>query len=106
MALGEGALVVNSSRGGGSKDTWVLAGRDEPAVTADLGDVADAALDVPSIVEGIGLPVQEPVRRNSPIPAAVRDSAAHQPAPVAVEQPRDPGPASTSSSQQQQQQQQ
>jgi uncharacterized circularly permuted ATP-grasp superfamily protein len=26
VALDEGALVVNSSQGGGSKDTWVLAG--------------------------------------------------------------------------------
>jgi uncharacterized circularly permuted ATP-grasp superfamily protein len=26
VALGDGALVVNSSQGGGSKDTWVLAG--------------------------------------------------------------------------------
>jgi hypothetical protein len=26
VALGEGELIVNSSRGGGSKDTWVLAG--------------------------------------------------------------------------------
>jgi hypothetical protein len=25
VALAEGALVVNSSQGGGSKDTWVLA---------------------------------------------------------------------------------
>jgi hypothetical protein len=25
VALGEGDLVVNSSQGGGSKDTWVLA---------------------------------------------------------------------------------
>ena len=36
VALGEGELIVNSSRGGGSKDTWVLAGhgrhtvREEP----------------------------------------------------------------------------
>src|SRR6266540_2876296 len=28
VALGQGELVVNSSRGGGSKDTWVLAGDD------------------------------------------------------------------------------
>ena len=28
VALPEGELVVNSSQGGGSKDTWVLAGRD------------------------------------------------------------------------------
>lgn len=27
VALGEGSLVVNSSQGGGSKDTWVLAGK-------------------------------------------------------------------------------
>jgi hypothetical protein len=36
VALAEGELIVNSSRGGGSKDTWVLAGsghtprREEP----------------------------------------------------------------------------
>ncbi len=27
VALEEGSLIVNSSRGGGSKDTWVLGGR-------------------------------------------------------------------------------
>ncbi|WP_435590871.1 circularly permuted type 2 ATP-grasp protein [Nocardia sp. bgisy118] len=31
VALPEGSLVVNSSQGGGSKDTWVLAGRASPA---------------------------------------------------------------------------
>ncbi|HLL66644.1 MAG TPA: circularly permuted type 2 ATP-grasp protein [Micromonosporaceae bacterium] len=31
VALPEGALVVNSSQGGGSKDTWVLAGANDPA---------------------------------------------------------------------------
>ncbi|MEV6062497.1 circularly permuted type 2 ATP-grasp protein [Nocardia asteroides] len=30
VALPEGSLVVNSSQGGGSKDTWVLAGRSGP----------------------------------------------------------------------------
>ncbi|PUA79011.1 circularly permuted type 2 ATP-grasp protein [Nocardioides currus] len=40
VALAEGELIVNSSRGGGSKDTWVLAGtqsgapREEVTVTA------------------------------------------------------------------------
>ncbi|MDN5680866.1 MAG: hypothetical protein L0G81_09585, partial [Ewingella sp.] len=29
VALAEGSLVVNSSQGGGTKDTWVL--EDEPA---------------------------------------------------------------------------
>ena len=32
-ALEKGSLVVNSSQGGGSKDTWVLAREDEPADT-------------------------------------------------------------------------
>ena len=31
VALREGSLVVNSSQGGGSKDTWVLAGDDDAA---------------------------------------------------------------------------
>jgi uncharacterized circularly permuted ATP-grasp superfamily protein len=34
VALAEGALVVNSSQGGGSKDTWVLAGDDYRGATA------------------------------------------------------------------------
>ncbi|GAB3862652.1 circularly permuted type 2 ATP-grasp protein [Dactylosporangium cerinum] len=34
VALPEGALVVNSSQGGGSKDTWVLAHHSEPAPSA------------------------------------------------------------------------
>ena len=29
VALREGSLVVNSSQGGGSKDTWVLQGDDD-----------------------------------------------------------------------------
>ncbi len=33
VALVEGSLVVNSSQGGGSKDTWVLAG-ERPSITA------------------------------------------------------------------------
>ena len=31
VALPEGELIVNSSRGGGSKDTWVLAQPQDPA---------------------------------------------------------------------------
>ncbi len=38
VALPEGELVVNSSQGGGSKDTWVLAGRGAPpAVRSEPG---------------------------------------------------------------------
>jgi hypothetical protein len=35
VALGEGELIVNSSRGGGSKDTWVLAGHGRHQVHAE-----------------------------------------------------------------------
>ena len=54
VALGEGELIVNSSRGGGSKDTWVLAGhgrqsaRPEPeriqlnTTPQDVGPALDA----------------------------------------------------------------
>jgi len=34
VALPAGSLVVNSSQGGGSKDTWVLAGERRPAAPA------------------------------------------------------------------------
>jgi uncharacterized circularly permuted ATP-grasp superfamily protein len=37
VALKKGSLVVNSSQGGGSKDTWVLAG--DPRVETDRPDV-------------------------------------------------------------------
>jgi uncharacterized circularly permuted ATP-grasp superfamily protein len=41
VALKKGSLVVNSSQGGGSKDTWVLAG--DPRVEADSTAVSAAA---------------------------------------------------------------
>lgn len=48
VALPEGELIVNSSQGGGSKDTWVLAGNlgDEPpeAVAARSGSTLHPAL--------------------------------------------------------------
>ncbi|MCU1688302.1 MAG: hypothetical protein JWN61_2665 [Pseudonocardiales bacterium] len=39
VALREGSLVVNSSQGGGSKDTWVLAGDRVAATTPDPGEL-------------------------------------------------------------------
>jgi uncharacterized circularly permuted ATP-grasp superfamily protein len=42
VALPEGSLVVNSSQGGGSKDTWVLAAASEPDVVAAVPVPADA----------------------------------------------------------------
>jgi uncharacterized circularly permuted ATP-grasp superfamily protein len=50
VALPEGALVVNSSQGGGSKDTWVLADEAQrvPAQRAvDLAALPSRASDVP-----------------------------------------------------------
>jgi uncharacterized circularly permuted ATP-grasp superfamily protein len=42
VALPQGSLVVNSSQGGGSKDTWVLAAGSEPiAVMSEGDDVSD-----------------------------------------------------------------
>ena len=43
VALRKGSLVVNSSQGGGSKDTWVLAGR-TVSTESLLSRVADALL--------------------------------------------------------------
>ncbi len=41
VALRPGSLVVNSSQGGGSRDTWVMA-EDEMAGTDEIGEVANA----------------------------------------------------------------
>ncbi|MDT7618161.1 MAG: hypothetical protein QOF00_5608, partial [Pseudonocardiales bacterium] len=37
VALPKGSLVVNSSQGGGSKDTWVLAANRAPDTERELG---------------------------------------------------------------------
>ncbi len=47
VALPEGALVVNSSQGGGSKDTWVLA--DEPTSPAVASAVPPAQHPLPAV---------------------------------------------------------
>ncbi|HEY5835127.1 circularly permuted type 2 ATP-grasp protein [Streptomyces sp.] len=50
VALGEGNLIVNSSQGGGSKDTWVLPGSRGPramAKTARPAPAADAGQSAP-----------------------------------------------------------
>jgi uncharacterized circularly permuted ATP-grasp superfamily protein len=53
VALPEGSLVVNSSQGGGSKDTWVLA---DPA-TARLGRPARAATRAVAMAPAAGAPL-------------------------------------------------
>lgn len=62
VALPEGALVVNSSQGGGSKDTWVLA--DGPPVPDEVFQPAAAAV--------------ADVREPDPGPEATLDSAQQQ----------------------------
>jgi uncharacterized circularly permuted ATP-grasp superfamily protein len=57
VALPEGELVVNSSQGGGSKDTWVLAADEEPAEALPRGG-------------GLPLPMPGPPTRQEPGPAA------------------------------------
>jgi uncharacterized circularly permuted ATP-grasp superfamily protein len=51
VALPEGELIVNSSRGGGSKDTWVLA---RPTDVDDEGEVAPTATPVSGISQSAG----------------------------------------------------
>ena len=41
VALTEGSLVVNSSQGGGTKDTWVVDDRGRRGLTAMLARTAD-----------------------------------------------------------------
>lgn len=61
VALPEGSLVVNSSQGGGSKDTWVI---DDAAVEVELGPSVD---DTPPDGVAVPWPARGPVERtNSP----------------------------------------
>jgi uncharacterized circularly permuted ATP-grasp superfamily protein len=66
VALEEGSLVVNSSQGGGSKDTWVLA-----------PDGADVEQGATSVVEGIEC---EPLARQpfDMVPSAPEQAAQQQ----------------------------
>jgi uncharacterized circularly permuted ATP-grasp superfamily protein len=49
VALQEGSMVVNSSRGGGSKDTWVLAEDGDPAPPEPSGAVTFAPPALPDL---------------------------------------------------------
>jgi uncharacterized circularly permuted ATP-grasp superfamily protein len=59
VALPEGTLVVNSSQGGGSKDTWVLAGDTAPVDESQPAETA--TVDMVPRVDGV---------RRDPGPAA------------------------------------
>ncbi len=56
VALPEGQLVVNSSRGGGSKDTWVLEPREQPRGTGSPASAVDEAHRVPDLVAAQSAP--------------------------------------------------
>ncbi|MDG4833334.1 circularly permuted type 2 ATP-grasp protein [Solwaraspora sp. WMMD1047] len=87
VALPEGALVVNSSQGGGSKDTWILAAAPAPAEPIDLAPVGERADDLADLAIG-----PDPDQRGA--------------VPVPAPRSPDPGPgAGTETAQQQQQQQ-
>ncbi|WP_188784784.1 circularly permuted type 2 ATP-grasp protein [Nocardioides phosphati] len=55
VAMAEGELIVNSSRGGGSKDTWVLADPDQPAVVASATIERSVA---PAVHQPDGVPLE------------------------------------------------
>jgi uncharacterized circularly permuted ATP-grasp superfamily protein len=77
VALPEGALVVNSSQGGGSKDTWVLA--EPPAAAAIAVSIADPPPPSGAAEPVVGEPVSNGPAPHSPDPGP--DSG-----PVAVQQ--------------------
>jgi len=95
VALAEGELIVNSSRGGGSKDTWVLAGSTTPPTEqislADIQAAADAA-----------------DARDDGVPADDRASAPRTPPETSppLSRPAPPGPVLTAVHEQSEQQQQ
>jgi hypothetical protein len=88
VALPEGSLVVNSSQGGGSKDTWVLASR---------ASVADRELAAAEVVRALPKAPKGPKAENG------SDGSSQQ---QQQQQSQGLRPVSGSSQQQQQQQQQ
>ncbi|MEX8034481.1 circularly permuted type 2 ATP-grasp protein [Microbacterium sp. 20-116] len=87
VALPEGQLVVNSSQGGGSKDTWVVGGSAPSHVEYGQGNgVSGLVADQAAVTEAIPI-----VYEGQSAPST---------------SPRDPRPGSTSGKEQQEQQQQ
>jgi uncharacterized circularly permuted ATP-grasp superfamily protein len=75
VALPEGSLVVNSSQGGGSKDTWVLAG--ERRFATSTAPVA-APVETPLVETAPPAPENKPERRPFPAPDANVEAEMHQ----------------------------
>ncbi|ORA06396.1 circularly permuted type 2 ATP-grasp protein [Mycolicibacterium bacteremicum] len=99
VALPEGSLVVNSSQGGGSKDTWVLASRTS-AADRELA-AAEVVRSLPDTTKNAKASVAEKVSRSS---KAGRDGKSES-ASQTQQQSRDAWGSSEQQQQQQQQQQ-
>ncbi|HUR78507.1 MAG TPA: circularly permuted type 2 ATP-grasp protein [Acidimicrobiales bacterium] len=65
VALPKGSLVVNSSQGGGSKDTWVLADPNAANVPAERTANSPLELSAPSIVDGLEQQQQQQQQQQS-----------------------------------------
>ncbi len=89
VALPEGQLVVNSSQGGGSKDTWVVGGPAAGHVEYSQGHgLATLVADQASITEAIPVITDEMLEEEARRLEAVQTEAAEPEAP-----PADPGDA-------------
>ncbi len=97
VALAKGELIVNSSRGGGSKDTWVLAGRTNP-VEPDPEPLPEHEPQLLEPLEPFDVPVDVPAEEPSTA------SAQHPTPPAGPAAPA--GPAITALQEQAEQQQQ
>jgi len=74
VALDEGSLIVNSSRGGGSKDTWVLEdGDDADRAGPPIADTAPPAL--PDLRYGGWTGQQQQQQQGGPPPAPADSGA-------------------------------
>jgi len=75
VALPEGQLVVNSSQGGGSKDTWIVG--HEPLHTADH-NIQDLVADQAAITTSIPIITAEHLQDHNPLDAPRKDQQEQQ----------------------------
>lgn len=77
VALPEGSLVVNSSQGGGSKDTWVLAGRATKEDERELGgaEIVSEPPSSPTAEQGPELNSQQIQQQQQQLTHSPKDGA-------------------------------
>ena len=108
VALPEGELVVNSSQGGGSKDTWVLEPAARPPGVADAADEATPRPETEAQRRG-PQPSRADARAPSPVPPRRRPPPPLPPVPLTIPTlplAVDAAPAGQPQRQQEEQQQQ